>query len=65
MKPEHAPIRWSYYFDRGNLDREGRYHYRVESGSGIAGRGHAWNANATPGVPYRVEYAASELRCLP
>jgi hypothetical protein len=40
-------VAFSWYFDRGNLDREGRHHYRVESGSGIAGRGHAWNVKVT------------------
>jgi hypothetical protein len=45
-------VAFSWYFDRGNLDREGRHHYRVESGSGVAGRGHAWNVVELPeGTP--------------
>jgi hypothetical protein len=47
-----AGVTFSWYFDRGSLDREGRHHYRIERGSGIAGRGHAWNVVALPeGTP--------------
>jgi hypothetical protein len=45
-------VEFSWYFDHGNLDREGRHRYRVESGSGVAGRGHAWNVVELPaGTP--------------
>ena len=36
-------VEFSVYFDRSNLPRTGWVRFRVESGSGIAGRGHAWN----------------------
>lgn len=42
-------VTFSWYFDRGNLSRNGRYVFRIESGSGIAGRGHAWNVCCLPG----------------
>ena len=45
-------VEFSWYFDDGNLDRKGRHHYRIESGSGVAGRGHAWNVVELPeGIP--------------
>jgi hypothetical protein len=45
-------VTFSWYFDSGNLDRHGRHRYRVESGSGVAGRGHSWNVVELPdGTP--------------
>lgn len=51
-KPKPGPygVEFEWYFDcPGKLGRTGNYKYRVESGSGIGGRGHAWNLNVLPG----------------
>ena len=52
IKAEPGPqgVEFSWYFDSpGGLGRIGRHRYRVESGSGIAGQGHAWNLHVLPG----------------
>lgn len=36
-------VEFSVYFDSSNLPRTGTVRFRVESGSGIAGRSNAWN----------------------
>lgn len=42
-KPGPNGVEFSVYFERSNLPRTGTVRFRVESGSGIAGRGDAWN----------------------
>jgi hypothetical protein len=45
-------VAFSWYFDRGCFPRgETTVHYRIESGSGIAGRGNAWNVTELPSGP--------------
>ena len=36
-------VEFSVYFERSNLPRTGTVRFRVECGSGIAGRSNAWN----------------------
>jgi hypothetical protein len=44
-------IEFSVYFERSNLPRTGWVHFRIECGSGIAGRGDAWNVIELPAGP--------------
>lgn len=48
-KPGPYGVEFEWYFERGNFSRTGDYKYRVERGSGIAGRGDAWNLHVLPG----------------
>lgn len=36
-------VEFSVYFERSNLPRTGTVKFRIECGSGVAGRSHAWN----------------------
>lgn len=50
--PGPEGVEYSWYFDRGCYPKQGEYRYRVRSGSGIAGRGNAWNVCELPsGTP--------------
>lgn len=49
--PTPNGVEFSVYFERGNLPRTGWVHFRVECGSGIAGRGDAWNVIELPSGP--------------
>lgn len=51
--PGPQGVTFSWYFDRGCFPRaEITVYYRIESGSGIAGRGNAWNVCELPsGAP--------------
>lgn len=54
VKAEPGPlgVSFSWYFDHGCFPRGGTtVHYRIESGSGIAGRGDAWNVIELPSGP--------------
>jgi len=45
-------VSFSWYFDAGCFPRASTtVHYRIENGSGIAGRGNAWNVYELPGGP--------------
>lgn len=52
-KPAPTPngVEFSVYFERSNLPRTGWVHFRIECGSGIAGRGDAWNVIELPAGP--------------
>lgn len=47
-KPGPLGVSFSWYFERSNMGRTGEYHFRVQCGSGIAGRGDAWNVVTLP-----------------
>lgn len=54
VKPSPGPlgVSFSWYFDRGCFPRGGTtVHYRIERGSGIGGRGNAWNVVELPSGP--------------
>lgn len=51
VQPHATPdgVCFEWYFDHGCSHRNGRARFRVERGSGIAGRGDAWNVVELPG----------------
>jgi hypothetical protein len=54
VKGEPGPygVTFSWYFDAGCSPRASTtVHYRIENGSGIAGRGYAWNVYELPAGP--------------
>jgi len=44
-------VSFSWFFDHGCLHKNGKFHFRIENGSGIAGRGNAWNVYELPAGP--------------
>jgi hypothetical protein len=50
--PGPEGVEFSWFFDSPGQDgRTGSYRYRIRSGSGIAGRGHAWGLVELPAGP--------------
>lgn len=46
--PNPEGVDYSWYFDDGCFPKKGEHRYRIRSGSGIAGRGNAWNVLELP-----------------
>lgn len=47
--PQGVAFKW--HFDRSNIPRTGTVKFRIERGSGIAGRGDAWGVVELPSGP--------------
>jgi hypothetical protein len=66
VQPQATPngVEYSWYFDSGCMGRSGRHRFRVECGSGIGGRGGAWNVVDLPsGKPHGPKVTSgAELR---
>ncbi len=60
--PGPLGVTFEWYFDDGCYPKRGNYKYRVENGSGIAGRGGWWNVRELPeGTPLGPKVPSARL----